>query len=84
MHCWSATSTQNESQVAEQQVGSIEQTVVQQFAVAFALFPPTALAATWTWTVLLWAAVVLAVVSGAQYLWHSRNPQRVDVAATVS
>jgi CDP-diacylglycerol--glycerol-3-phosphate 3-phosphatidyltransferase len=59
-------------------------TVVQQFAVAFALFPPTALAATWTWTVLLWAAVVLAVVSGAQYLWHSRNPQRVDVAATVS
>ena len=59
-------------------------TVVQQFAVAFALFPPTALAATWTWQVLLWVAVVLTVVSGAQYLWYAVKPQPVDVAATVS
>ena len=59
-------------------------TVVQQFAVAFALFPPTALAATWTWQVLLWIAVVLTVVSGGQYLWYAMKPQRVDVAATVS
>ncbi len=58
-------------------------TVVQQFAVAFALFPPTALAATWTWQVLLWVAVVLTVVSGAQYLWYAMNPQQVDVAAPV-
>ena len=59
-------------------------TVVQQFAVAFALFPPTALAATWTWQVLLWVAVVLTVVSGAQYLWHAMKPQRADMAAPVS
>jgi CDP-diacylglycerol--glycerol-3-phosphate 3-phosphatidyltransferase len=58
-------------------------TVVQQFAVAFALFPPTALAATWTWQVLLWVAVVLTVVSGAQYLWYAINPQQADVAAPV-
>jgi len=59
-------------------------TVVQQFAVAFALFPPTALAATWTWQVLLWLAVVLTLVSGAQYLWYAMKPQRADVAASVS
>ena len=59
-------------------------TVVQQFAVAFALFPPTALAATWTWQVLLWVAVVLTVVSGAQYLWYAMKPQRADMAAPVS
>ena len=59
-------------------------TVVQQFAVAFALFPPTALAATWTWHVLLWVAVVLTVVSGAQYLWHAMKPLRADMAAPVS
>lgn len=59
-------------------------TVVQQFAVAFALFPPTALAATWTWQVLLWVAVVLTVVSGAQYFWHAMKPQRADMTAPVS
>ncbi len=47
-------------------------TVAQQFAVAFALLPLTALDATWTWTVLLWVAVVLSLVSGWQYLRHSR------------
>jgi CDP-diacylglycerol--glycerol-3-phosphate 3-phosphatidyltransferase len=48
-------------------------TVTQQFAVAFALFPPTALDATWLWNGLLWLAVVLAVVSGVQYLWRARK-----------
>ncbi len=48
-------------------------TVAQQFAVAFALFPLTALDATWLWNALLWLAVVLAVVSGAQYLWRARQ-----------
>ena len=45
-------------------------TVVQQFAVAFAIMPLTALDATWIWLLLLWVAVVLTIVSGAQYLWH--------------
>ena len=44
----------------------------------------TALAATWTWQVLLWVAVVLTVVSGAQYLWYAMKPQRADMAAPVS
>ena len=48
-------------------------TVTQQFAVAFALFPPTALDATWLWNSLLWISVVLALVSGAQYLWRARQ-----------
>ncbi len=48
-------------------------TVTQQFAVAFALFPPTALDATWLWNGLLWLAVVLALVSGVQYLWRARK-----------
>jgi CDP-diacylglycerol--glycerol-3-phosphate 3-phosphatidyltransferase len=48
-------------------------TVAQQFAVAFALFPPTALDATWLWNGLLWIAVALALASGAQYLWRARQ-----------
>lgn len=48
-------------------------TVAQQFAVAFALFPLTAVDATWLWNSLLWVAVVLALVSGAQYLWGARQ-----------
>ncbi len=59
-------------------------TVVQQFSVAFALFPLTALDATWTWNGLLWIAVVLTLVSGAQYLWHSERPAPVDVTASAS
>ncbi|WP_420450634.1 CDP-diacylglycerol--glycerol-3-phosphate 3-phosphatidyltransferase [Ilumatobacter sp.] len=54
-------------------------TVVQQFAVAFALLPLTATAATWTWGVLLWVAVVLTVVSGTQYLLRSARPVPVDI-----
>ncbi|MBV1893491.1 MAG: CDP-alcohol phosphatidyltransferase family protein [Ilumatobacteraceae bacterium] len=48
-------------------------TLCQQFAVAFALFPITAIDATWTWTVLLYVSVVLALVSGAQYLFRARQ-----------
>ena len=43
-------------------------TFSQQLAVGFALLPLTALDATWLWNGFLWAAVVLALVSGAQYL----------------
>jgi len=48
-------------------------TLAQQLAVAFALMPLTALDATWLWQGFLWAAVVLAVVSGAQYLLAARQ-----------
>jgi CDP-diacylglycerol--glycerol-3-phosphate 3-phosphatidyltransferase len=48
-------------------------TVAQQFAVAFAVWPVTAVDATWTWQITLWLAVVLALVSGAQYLWRARQ-----------
>ena len=51
-------------------------TLVQQLAVGFALAPVTALDATWTWTVLLWGAVVLAVVSGLHYMWHLHRGAR--------
>ena len=46
----------------------------QQLAVGFALLPWTALDAKWLWNGLLWAAVVLALVSGAQYLQRARQP----------
>jgi CDP-diacylglycerol--glycerol-3-phosphate 3-phosphatidyltransferase len=48
-------------------------TVCQQLAVAFALLPLTAVDATWTWTIMLWVSVVLALVSGGQYLWRARR-----------
>jgi CDP-diacylglycerol---glycerol-3-phosphate 3-phosphatidyltransferase len=50
-------------------------TFAQQLAVGFALLPWTALDATWLWKGLLWTAVALALISGAQYLNHARNPQ---------
>jgi CDP-diacylglycerol--glycerol-3-phosphate 3-phosphatidyltransferase len=43
-------------------------TLFQQLAVGFALWPWFALDATWLWKALLWIAVALALVSGAQYL----------------
>ena len=49
-------------------------TLAQQLAVGFALLPWTAVDATWLWSGLLWVAVVLAVVSGAQYLWRAHQP----------
>jgi CDP-diacylglycerol--glycerol-3-phosphate 3-phosphatidyltransferase len=54
-------------------------TVTQQAAVSFALLPVTAVSATWLWTVLLWAAVVLAVVSGYQYFAAARQHGRMGI-----
>ncbi len=48
-------------------------TLCQQLAVGFALLPLTALDGTWLWNGFLWAAVALALVSGAQYLWLARQ-----------
>jgi CDP-diacylglycerol--glycerol-3-phosphate 3-phosphatidyltransferase len=42
-------------------------TLCQQLAVGFALAPPLA-HASWLWNTFLWLAVVLTVVTGAQYL----------------
>lgn len=55
-------------------------TVFQQLAVGFALWPWFA-DIEWTWTTLLWIAVVLSVVSGAQYLWAARMADRGYVEA---
>ena len=46
-------------------------TVSQQFAVAFALAPITAVDGRALWLFFLWVGVALALVSGAQYLWHA-------------
>lgn len=43
-------------------------TVVQEVAVGFGLLPFTATDATWVATFVLWAAVVLTVVTGLQYV----------------
>lgn len=43
-------------------------TVTQEVAVGFGLLPVTATDATWIGNAVLWAAVVLTVVSGAQYV----------------
>lgn len=43
-------------------------TVVQEVAVGFGLLPLTATDATWIATLVLWAAVVLTLVTGAQYV----------------
>ena len=48
-------------------------TFAQQLAVGFALMPWTALDATWLWTGLLWTAVALALISGAQYLLQAHR-----------
>lgn len=48
-------------------------TVSQQFAVAFALMPPTAIDGRAVWQTFLWVAVVLTVISGAQYFWKARQ-----------
>ena len=53
--------------------GAKAKTVAQQFAVAFALLPLTARAATWTWLWLLWVAVVLTLWTGVQYLRNART-----------
>jgi CDP-diacylglycerol--glycerol-3-phosphate 3-phosphatidyltransferase len=55
-------------------------TVAQQLAVALALFPVTAADATWTWTVALWVAVVLTVVTGVHYFVMARRSQTAQAA----
>jgi len=51
-------------------------TLAQQLAVGFALLPWTALDVTWLWKWLLWIAVVLTLVSGAQYLLAAQRGKR--------
>lgn len=58
-------------------------TLFQQLAVAFAVCPLTVLDATWLWQSLLWIAVVLALVSGAQYLWRAHQVADTPMPATV-
>ncbi len=53
-----------------------QKTLTQQLAVGFAIMPITALDATWLWKGLLWISVVLALVSGAQYLWRAHSAKR--------
>ena len=48
----------------------------QQLAVGFALWPWFAVDGKWLWVTLLWIAVVLSLVSGAQYLWYSRVTEK--------
>ncbi len=59
-------------------------TLCQQLAVGFALMPLTALDATWLWNGFLWAAVVLALVSGAQYLRAARQMRPIDESTPVA
>jgi CDP-diacylglycerol--glycerol-3-phosphate 3-phosphatidyltransferase len=54
-------------------------TLAQQLAVGFALLPLTAQDATWLWNLWLWVAVVLAVYSGAQYLWRMNTARAGSV-----
>lgn len=42
-------------------------TLLQQLAVGFAIAPLTTSDATWLWLFFLWTAVVLTIVTGAQY-----------------
>lgn len=51
-------------------------TVFQQLAVGFALWPWFAVDVKWLWVGLLWIAVALALISGAQYLLASRASER--------
>jgi CDP-diacylglycerol---glycerol-3-phosphate 3-phosphatidyltransferase len=48
-------------------------TVTQQLAVGFAIAPLTALDAKWLWNGLLWLSVVLALISGSQYMWRAHR-----------
>lgn len=55
--------------------GAKVKTVVQDLAVGFALFPPTADHPSVA-RAFLWAAVVLTVATGAQYLWDGSRVRR--------
>ena len=56
-------------------------TVTQQLAVGFAIAPLTALDAKWLWNGLLWLSVVLALISGGQYMWRARRTKAATVHA---
>ncbi len=53
-------------------------TTTQQFAVAFAIAPTTAVEATWTWKSLLWISVVLTVCSFGQYMWKAHVAKKPE------
>ena len=57
-------------------------TLAQQLAVGFALWPLTAQSATWLWTGMLWLAVVLALISGWEYLWRA-HVSRVEAVHAI-
>jgi CDP-diacylglycerol--glycerol-3-phosphate 3-phosphatidyltransferase len=57
-------------------------TLAQQLAVGFALWPLTAQSATWLWTGMLWLAVILALVSGCEYLWRA-HVSRVEAVHAI-
>ena len=58
-------------------------TFTQQLSVGFAIAPLTALDAKWLWNSLLWASVVLALISGGQYMWRARKHDNAVEPATV-
>ena len=59
-------------------------TFTQQLSVGFAIAPLTALDATWLWNSLLWVSVVLALISGGQYMWRAHaHDDAVEPAAVV-
>jgi CDP-diacylglycerol--glycerol-3-phosphate 3-phosphatidyltransferase len=53
-------------------------TTTQQFAVAFAIAPLTAIDATWLWKGLLWLSVLLALASFGQYMWRAHRHNTVE------
>lgn len=59
-------------------------TFCQQLAVGFALWPWFAVDVKWLWVGLLWTAVVLALLSAAQYLWYARVTERALADQTVA
>ncbi|MCU1400569.1 MAG: pgsA, partial [Acidimicrobiales bacterium] len=59
-------------------------TLTQQFAVAFAIAPLTAVDATWLWKGLLWLSVVLALGSFGQYMWKAHRHNEVNRMAHAS
>ena len=59
-------------------------TFCQQLAVGFALLPLTALDATWLWNGFLWAAVILALISGTQYMVAARRMRPIDESTPVA
>jgi CDP-diacylglycerol--glycerol-3-phosphate 3-phosphatidyltransferase len=52
-------------------------TLTQQLAVGFAIAPVTAIDAKWLWNGLLWLSVILALVSGTQYMWRAHMNKRI-------